>query len=95
MLDQSREIKADDWDTGEIPFFPEMIAPQGHLRKIIADLRDHAMASVPWAYSLRGVMKNKDGTTPKQKVFKWKGRVSDPDAAGNPGGKPASPIRVI
>lgn len=95
LLDQKREIKADDWDTGEIPFFPEMITPFGHLRKVIADLRDHAMAGVPWAYSLRGVMKNKDGTIPEQKVFKWKGRVFGADAPDGPGDKPVSPIRVI
>ncbi len=66
LLSQERDVEADDWDSGEIPFFPEMIAPHGHLRKIIADLRDHAMGGVPWAYSLRAVMKDKDGTVPKQ-----------------------------
>ena len=95
LLGQSRDIKADDWDTGDIPFFPEMITPFGHLRKIIADLRDHAMAGVPWAYSLRGVKKNADGTTPAQKVYKWKGRVSGVDASKPSADKPVSPIRVI
>jgi len=73
-LATNRTITPEDWDSGDIPFFPEMIAPEGHLRAIIADLRDHVMPEIPVAYSLRGGVTDKDGKRPEIRVFKWKGR---------------------
>ena len=99
LLEQKKKLQPKDWDSGDIPFFPEMIAPYGHLPKIISDLRGNAMRGVPWAYSIRGVMKNNDGSTPEQRTFKWRGRKFDPDhpntetATGT--AKAMSPIRVI
>jgi len=84
-LETNRAIKPEDWDSGDIPFFPEMIAPQGHLRQIIADLRDFVMPEVPEAYSLRGVIADQDGNVPEPRPFRWKGR---PDGASKTGKQP-------
>jgi len=73
-LTTNRPLKAKDWDSGDIPFYPEMIAPEGHLRRIISDLRDFVMPEVPVAWSLRAVVANKDGSHPAQRPFKWTGR---------------------
>jgi cytolysin-activating lysine-acyltransferase len=93
QLSLERSIEPGDWDSGDIPFFPEMIAPFGHLRKIISDLRSNALLDVPWAYSIRGAMRNEDGTMPDRRVFKWKGRKSDPDNPKNE--NTDSPIRML
>lgn len=85
ILASNRSIKPEDWDTGEIPFFPEMIAPEGHLRAIISDLRDFVMPEVPIAYSMRGGMADEDGSRPEIRVFKWKGR---PEGAAKTDKKP-------
>lgn len=95
ILQEKRPIKPDDWDSGEIPFFPEMIAPFGHMRAIAADLRDNAMNGIPWAYSIRGVAENDDGTVPERKIFKWKGRQRSEDSTGNSDEKISSPFRLI
>ena len=74
-LEDNRAIKPEDWDSGDIPFFPEMIAPEGHLRQITGDLRENIMVDrYPVAYSLRGISMDKDGNRPKQRVFKWRAR---------------------
>lgn len=91
LYEEKRDPRPDDWDTGDNPFFPEMIAPFGQLKKIIGDLRDHAMAGVPWAYSVRGVMQDQDGDTPQRRSFKWKGRSG---TARQPGQR-SDPIRYI
>jgi cytolysin-activating lysine-acyltransferase len=60
-LEDSRAIKPEDWDSGDIPFFPEMIAPEGHMRRIAVDLRDYMLSTkYPLAYALRSVVIDKD-----------------------------------
>ena len=95
LLDDMRELRPDDWDSGDIPFFPEMIAPFGHLPKIISDLRSHAMRDIPWAYSIRGVMQNQDGSAPERRTFKWRGRKSKPGTSPSDLKNADACIRVI
>ena len=77
-LSSNREIKSEDWDSGDIPFFPEMIAPEGHLLQIAGDLRDYILSTrYPVAYALRSVVIDKDGNHPKQRVIKWRARSKE------------------
>lgn len=94
-LETNRAIKPEDWDSGDIPFFPEMIAPEGHLRRIISDLRDFVMPEVPIAYSMRAGFKDKDGNTPKLRPFRWKGRSDGAAKTGNKPPKGDKNIRIF
>ena len=98
LLTKERDIAVKDWDTGDVPFFPEMIAPYGHLRKIIADLRNNAMLDVPWAFSIRGRMIGDDGSLPEQRTFKWKcgrGRKLRADMSASDYNETKFPLRLL
>jgi cytolysin-activating lysine-acyltransferase len=73
-LEAGRRVRPDDWDSGDKLFFPEMIAPFGHLRRICADIRDEIVAEESWGYALRGHIVGKDGAAKAQRVMKFKGR---------------------
>lgn len=38
VLKTSRELRADEYNCGDLPFFCELIAPFGHCRTVVADL---------------------------------------------------------
>ena len=95
LLSKERSVQPTDWDTGDIPFFPEMIAPYGHLKEIISDLRNNAMLDVPWAYSIRGVLLDDDGSVPERRTFKWKGRQLKPGMSAPDSKKSKFPIRLL
>ncbi len=46
LLDGDREISANDWQSGQHIFIPEMIAPFGHGRAVVNDLRRRIF--LPW-----------------------------------------------
>ncbi|HEN3622691.1 TPA: toxin-activating lysine-acyltransferase [Yersinia enterocolitica] len=41
ILSGERDIRKEDWQSGSNMFFPEMIAPYGHARMMVNDLRRH------------------------------------------------------
>ena len=72
-----RDLTPQDWDAGDQLWFIEFVAPFGHARRIVADLR-HAVFPRATALSLR---RYTDGRTPS--VVRWRGAaVADGRAAG-------------
>jgi cytolysin-activating lysine-acyltransferase len=81
-LETNRDIRPDDWDSGNILFFPEMMAPDGHALRIISDLRDNVVPDLLPGYGVRAAVPDKDGTFPTPRTFKWTRRpdgVKEPD----------------
>lgn len=73
-LEGNRRVRPDDWDTGDNLFFQEMIATEGHLRRIVADIRNEIVPEENRGYALRGHIVGKDGKARLQRVMKFKGR---------------------
>lgn len=74
ILSGEHDLEVENWNSGEIIFFPEMIAPFGHLRQISKDLRDGAMKEQGWCYSLRGYVRKEGEVQKTPRVLKWRGR---------------------
>ncbi|MEN7431170.1 toxin-activating lysine-acyltransferase [Chromobacterium sp. TRC.1.1.SA] len=45
LLSGERDLISTDWQSGDFVFFPEMIAPFGHARTVVRDLRQRVFAS--------------------------------------------------
>ncbi|MGR1225259.1 RTX toxin-activating lysine-acyltransferase RtxC [Aeromonas veronii] len=46
LLSGERELLPEDWQSGDHIFIPEMIAPYGHARAVVSDLRRRVF--LPW-----------------------------------------------
>ncbi len=40
VIRSGRDVKTEEWNCGELPFFTEFIAPFGHARKVVRALRE-------------------------------------------------------
>lgn len=54
ILVTGREPELNEWDAGENLYFVEMIAPFGHLRNVIRDLRDNVFPKGQRGFGVRG-----------------------------------------
>lgn len=57
-------FKTDHWRSGENLFFPEMLAPFGHLRKIVRDIRENIVPRNQRGWSVRGQILTGDEDKP-------------------------------
>jgi len=85
--ESSRPVLPADWDSGDVLFFQEMIAPFGHLNRITRDVRNCIVPHATVAYALRGLVRQDSKDKRQQRLMKFTGH-------GKTDGKPDS-IRNI
>ena len=69
----NRPVKPEDWDSGEVLFFQEIIATEGHLRHMTRDIRNNIMGHLDEAYALRGFVRGEGEEDRKQRVMRFTG----------------------
>ncbi|MDN0107034.1 toxin-activating lysine-acyltransferase [Yersinia rochesterensis] len=69
ILSGERDIRKEDWQSGSNMFFPEMIAPYGHAKMMVTDLRRniHSSRKGERVCAIRGQL-NKQCSSGKPKI---------------------------
>ncbi|ADZ41775.1 TPA: toxin-activating lysine-acyltransferase [Yersinia enterocolitica] len=69
ILSGERDIRKEDWQSGSNMFFPEMIAPYGHAKMMVNDLRKniHSSRKGEKVCAIRGQL-NKQCSSDKPKI---------------------------
>lgn len=73
VLSGERWLEPDEWDCGDIPFIPELIAPHLRFERIEEDLRYNVFPEARDVYAIRGQVVAPDQPPPKPRVMKFKG----------------------
>ncbi len=75
LLDQALEgdlaFQRQDWKSGSYFFIPEMIAPFGHCRQVVRDLRQNIVPKDQKVWAIRGQIQTQNGSkAPRIQRFK-------------------------
>jgi cytolysin-activating lysine-acyltransferase len=71
MLTTGRDLEADEFNCGDLPFFYELLAPFGHCRRIVRELRSLPFFIGRRIPAIRGEIRSGGPFTPRVQYFQF------------------------